>query len=100
MVGVTAALAIVTFACMIGLGMKTQGAVKFWTGLVPHGLPKLLWPMMFLIEVIGLIVKPFALTIRLFANMMAGHLIVLSGMGLIYLFGSQSAFGRRGLESR
>ena len=88
--GVTLALASVTFIAMIAMGMKHNGAVKFWTGLVPHGLPLPLWPLMFLIEVVGLVVKPVALTIRLFANMTAGHLIVLSGMGLIYYFGETS----------
>ncbi len=90
-IGVTAALAVITFCSMIGLGMAVQGPVKFWVSLVPHGLPLALVPLMFVIELVGLIVKPVALTIRLFANMTAGHLIVLSGMGLIYYFGEQSA---------
>jgi F-type H+-transporting ATPase subunit a len=40
------------------------------------------------IEIIGKIVKPFALTLRLFANMTAGHFVILALMGLIFLFGS------------
>ncbi len=90
-IGVTAALAVITFLSMIGLGMAVQGPAKFWANIVPHGLPVLLIPLMFVIELIGLLVKPVALTIRLFANMTAGHLIVLSAMGLIYYFGEQSA---------
>ncbi len=82
---VTAALAVVTFATMIGAGMAVQGPVHFWKNLVPH-VPGWLWPLMFLVEVLGLLVKPFALMIRLFANMTGGHLVVLSFTGLIFLF--------------
>lgn len=80
---VTAALALTTLLAMIGCGMVVQGPVAFWKNLVPH-VPLPLWPLMFLVEVIGLIVKPFALLIRLFANMTGGHLVVLSFMGLIF----------------
>ena len=90
-IGVTAALAVITFLSMIGLGMAAQGPAKFWANIVPHGLPLPLLPLMFVIELVGLIVKPVALTIRLFANMTAGHLIVLSAMGLIFYFGAQSS---------
>ena len=82
---VTAALAIVTFATMLGAGMVVQGPVHFWKNLVPH-VPGWLWPLMFLVEVLGLLVKPIALMIRLFANMTGGHLVVLSFLGLIFLF--------------
>lgn len=82
---VTGALAIVIFLTMIGMGMKSNGALGFWKGLVPH-VPLLLWPMMFAIELVGLVVKPFALTIRLFANMLAGHLVIGSAIALIFLF--------------
>ncbi|MFQ5505163.1 MAG: F0F1 ATP synthase subunit A [Planctomycetota bacterium] len=83
---VTAALAMCTLVMMIALGMKEQGALGFWKNLVPHGLPVLLVPLLFVVEVIGLVVKAIALTIRLFANMLAGHLVVLSLMGLIFYF--------------
>jgi F-type H+-transporting ATPase subunit a len=82
---VTVAFAIITFLMMIGFGMKKNGVLGFWKGLVPH-VPILLWPMMFAIELVGLVVKPFALTIRLFANMLAGHLVIGSAIALIFLF--------------
>ncbi len=86
---VTGALALVTFVLMIGGGMKEQGAAAFWKNLIPHGVPKALVPLMFVVEIIGLLVKPFALMIRLYANMLAGHLVVLSFLGLILYFGAE-----------
>jgi F-type H+-transporting ATPase subunit a len=85
---VTAALASVTFAAMLICGMVVQGPLAFWKNLVPH-VPLPLWPLMFLVELIGLCIKPFALMIRLFANMTGGHMIVLSCMGLIMFFASR-----------
>lgn len=84
-VNVTAGLALITLSTMILGGMAEKGPVHFWIGLVPHGVPLLLWPLVFVIEVIGLITKPFALTVRLFANMTAGHvmLAVLGGFLLV-----------------
>lgn len=85
---VTAAMATLTLLCMIGGGMMVQGPLKFWKNLIPHGLPAWVLPIMVIVEVIGLLVKPFALTIRLFANMTGGHLVLLSFMGLIFYFGT------------
>ncbi|MBM3975843.1 MAG: F0F1 ATP synthase subunit A [Planctomycetes bacterium] len=85
---VTAALALTTFLSMIVCGMAIQGPIAFWKHLVPH-VPLALWPLMFVVELIGLLVKPFALMIRLFANMTGGHLVVLSFMGLIFFFAQQ-----------
>ena len=83
---VTAALALTTFLGMVGCGMAAQGPLEFWKNLVPHGLPPWLVPLMFIVELLGLFVKPFALMIRLFANMSGGHMVVLSFMGLIFFF--------------
>ncbi|TDJ65708.1 MAG: ATP synthase F0 subunit A [Planctomycetota bacterium] len=82
---VTAALAFVTLLSMLGCGMVVQGPVAYWKNLVPE-VPLLLWPLLFLVEVIGVFVKPFALLIRLFANMTGGHMVVLSFLGLIFFF--------------
>jgi ATP synthase subunit 6 len=87
---VTGALALLTLGCMLGCGMAKQGPVKFWTGMVPD-VPAAMWPLMFLVEFVGLFIKPFALMIRLFANMMGGHLVVLSLMGMIFTFGAYGA---------
>jgi len=83
---VTMALALSTFLAMILCGMAIQGPIAFWKHLVPH-VPAALWPLMFVVEIVGLLVKPFALMIRLFANMSGGHMVVLSFMGLIFFLG-------------
>lgn len=83
---VTVALALTTLLLMLGMGIKHNGFLGFFKGLLPHGLPLPLIPLMFVIEIVSLVVKPFALTIRLFANMLAGHLVIASAIGLVFLF--------------
>jgi len=90
---VTGALALVTFVMMVGGGMIQQGPGKYWLNLLPQGIPIWLIPLMAVLEVIGLIVKPFALTIRLFANMLAGHLVIGSFIGMIFLFAKMMDMG-------
>jgi len=51
-------------------------------------VPIYLWPLMFVIEIMGLIAKHVALTIRLFANMTAGHIVLFAFLGLIIIFKS------------
>lgn len=75
-VSVTVVLALFTFVITQVAGMRAQGALAYWTHLVPGGVPKALWPLMFVIEFFGLFTKPFALTVRLFANMVAGHIVI------------------------
>lgn len=81
---VTAVLAIFTFLMTQYAGMREQGVVGYWVHLVPAGVPKPLWPLMFVIEFVGLFTKPIALTIRLFANMAAGHIIIFFLLALIF----------------
>lgn len=85
--GVTFALAMITFATVLTAGMKQFGPVGFWKNQVPHlGLPLVLAipivPMIFAIEVLGLVIKHVVLSVRLLANMVAGHLVLLAIMGL------------------
>jgi len=75
-VSVTLVLALFTFGITQVAGMRAQGAFGYWAHLVPSGVPKALWPLMFVIEFFGLFTKPFALTVRLFANMVAGHIVI------------------------
>lgn len=83
-----AALATISFGCMIIGGMLVQGPFTFWRNLIPHGVALPLVPLLFVVELMGLLVKPIALTIRLFANMTGGHLVLLAFMGLIFYFGT------------
>ncbi|HIP35930.1 MAG TPA: F0F1 ATP synthase subunit A, partial [Crocinitomix sp.] len=58
----------------------------FWKHmLMPPGVPWPLWIILVPIELMGVLIKPAALTIRLFANITAGHIIVLSIIGIIFL---------------
>ena len=89
---VTAALATITFGAIIIAGSRAHGAVQHWKNLVPHGLA---WPIYILlipIEIMGLFVRPFALTMRLAANMTGGHIAILAILSFVFLFAE--LFGR------
>lgn len=86
-VSVTGALAMITLGFMVFGAMARQGVVGFFKGFIPHGIP---WPILILLvplELAGLLIKPFALTIRLFANMLAGHTVIASLLGVVCIFG-------------
>jgi F-type H+-transporting ATPase subunit a len=80
-INVTAVLALITLGAVIYTGSKAMGPVGFWTGLVPHmdvpgPIRLVLWPLMFVIEVAGLFIRHVVLSVRLFANMLAGHIVL------------------------
>ncbi|HEX5011954.1 MAG TPA: F0F1 ATP synthase subunit A [Planctomycetota bacterium] len=83
---VTAGMALTSFVAIHAAGIKHHGFFHHWKNLVPHGLPWFVIPIMIVVELVSMFVKPAALTIRLFANMTAGHLGLLGMFGLIYLF--------------
>lgn len=85
---VTGALALLVFLLVQVSGMIQHGWGKYWVHLVPGGTPIFLWPLVWVIEFIGLFTKPFALTVRLFANMTGGHAILLVLLGFLYGVGS------------
>ncbi len=76
----TVVLALLTFATVIISGSKEMGVLGFWKNQVPHmDLPVYMFPLkigIFLIEVLGLFIKHFVLAVRLFANMLAGHVVL------------------------
>lgn len=91
---VTLALATVSFAAQQWGGISKYGVVGHFKNLVPHGLPVWLLPIMIPIEIIGMFSKPFALTVRLFANMIAGHMVITALLMLISLMaGISGVFG-------
>ena len=83
-IAVTFGMAFTTLLVMMIGGMVVQGPINYFKHLVPE-VPWWLWPLMFVVELIGVIAKPFALMVRLFANTSGGHMVVLSFIGLIFL---------------
>ena len=83
---VTAALAVITFFTILIAGTRAHGFINHWKNLVPPGLA---WPVYIIlipIEIIGMFVKPFALTMRLAANMTGGHIAILAILSFMAIF--------------
>jgi F-type H+-transporting ATPase subunit a len=93
---VTAALATVTFLSIIIAGSRAHGFVQHWKNLVPHA-PMWLYPLLIPLEIVGMLVRPFALTMRLAANMTGGHVAILAILSFVFiffeLFGQAAAMG-------
>ena len=92
-ISVTATLALITFLVVEVAGMRAQGVgylstIFYWNKDLPLVMRIPMFLLMSPIELIGKFTKPFALTIRLFANMTAGHIVVLALIGLIFVFKS------------
>ena len=83
---VTAGLAVITFFAIMIAGSRAHGFINHWKNLVPKGLA---WPVYIIlipIEIIGMLVKPFALTMRLAANMTGGHIAILAILSFMAIF--------------
>jgi F-type H+-transporting ATPase subunit a len=81
-ISVTAALAFVTFVIT-----NVSGTKDYWRHIFnPPGVPLLIKPILIPVEFLSLFTKPITLAIRLFANMLSGHLIIVSLLGLIFIF--------------
>jgi len=91
-IAVTLALALVSFAAQQWAGISKYGLVGHFHNLVPPGMPWLLLPIMIPVEILGMLTKPFALTVRLFANMLAGHMVITTLLLLIPLMGELNFF--------
>ena len=88
-INVTAGLALCSFLVMIGAGIANNGLFGYFKSLIPSGVPPVLLIILIPVEIIGLLVKPFALCVRLFANMTGGHVAILVFLGLISILQSE-----------
>lgn len=79
----TMVMALIVFVVTVVSGNKT-----YWGHILTPEVPKPLYILMIPIEIVGMFTKPFALMVRLFANITAGHIIILSLIGLIFIFGT------------
>ena len=84
---VTAGLATITFFSIMVAGTMAHGFINHWKNLAPHGLAWPIYIILIPIELMGLFVKPFALTMRLAANMTGGHIALLALLSLMAIFG-------------
>ena len=89
--GVTAALSIVTLFFMIFGAIYRNGVIAFFKGFAPPGIPGPMLIMIVPIEILSMFIRTMALAIRLFANMLAGHLVIYSLLGMIVMFGYYAA---------
>jgi len=92
-ISVTATLAILTFITVEIAGIRAQGmgylkTMFYWNNDLPVIMRPILFAIMSPVEIMGKFIKPIALALRLFANMTAGHIVVLALVGLIFSFGS------------
>ncbi len=85
-INVTAGFALITVTMMIAGGVIRHGPWGFLKIFMPPGLPIFVYFILTPIEMLGLIIKPMALTIRLFANMLAGHIVIAAFISLIIGF--------------
>lgn len=83
-ISVTAGLAVIAFLMIQFAAIRAQGLKQYLAHLT-GGVAVWLWPIMIPIEVLGLFTKPFALCMRLFANMAGGHIVLLSLLGFIFI---------------
>lgn len=96
-INVTGALALGTLVLVQVEGVRRHGFLSHFKHMVPGGLPLWLFPvslLIFFLELLGFIVfKPFALMVRLFANMTAGHVAILAFLSMIFVFQNVFAAG-------
>jgi len=90
-INVTASLAAVVFICTQGAGIARHGLVGYGKTFIPKGMPrgimgKVLIGFMIIVEIISQLARPFSLAVRLFANMTAGHMVILVFISMIFMF--------------
>jgi F-type H+-transporting ATPase subunit a len=85
---VTLALALITFVATHVEGIRFNGPIKYFKSWIPSGAPKPLLGLIVPLEVISQFMRLISLSVRLFANMLAGHMLILVMIGLIFIFGN------------
>jgi F-type H+-transporting ATPase subunit a len=85
---VTLALALITFLATHIEGIRFNGPIRYFKSWVPEGAPKPLLALIVPLEVISQFMRLISLSVRLFANMLAGHMLILVMLGLIFIFDS------------
>jgi F-type H+-transporting ATPase subunit a len=86
--GVTLGLATITFFAIIIAGVKKHGFIGHWKNMIPNNVPAPVLIILIPIEIIGMFVKPFALIMRLGANMTAGHIGMIAIFALPIILGN------------
>ena len=85
---VTLALALITFLATHVEGIRYNGAIGYFKSWIPAGAPKPLLALIVPLEVISQFMRLISLSVRLYANMLAGHMLFLVMLGLIFIFGN------------
>jgi F-type H+-transporting ATPase subunit a len=90
-INVTATLAAMVFILTQGAGIAKHGLVGYGKTFVPKGMPRgimggILIGFMIIVEIISQLARPFSLAVRLFANMTAGHMVILVFISMIFMF--------------
>ena len=84
---VTLALALLTFVFTHFEGIRWNGPVRYFKSWIPE-VPKAMLPLIVPLEILGQLMRLISLSVRLFANMLAGHILILTFLGLIFIFQS------------
>jgi F-type H+-transporting ATPase subunit a len=85
-ISVTLALALMTFVFTHVEGIRYNGPVKYFKSWIPD-VPKAMYPLIVPLEILGQFMRLISLSVRLYANMLAGHMLILTFIGLIFVTG-------------
>jgi F-type H+-transporting ATPase subunit a len=92
---ITAVLALLVFFTVLGYGLYRHG-LKFFRLFVPSGIPIVIMPLIVMIEVMSFLSRPISHSVRLFANMLAGHITLKVFAGFVVMLGGLGAVGWAG----
>ncbi len=82
---VTVTLALMTFVFTHIEGIRANGPVKYFKSWIPEGVPKAMYPLLVPLEILGQFMRLVSLSVRLYANMLAGHMLILTFIGLMFV---------------